>query len=162
MQQPALPPPTFLDAVWDSIITPGASPGLVATINGALLVLLVVCFYFGASGVVPTHLAVLAALAAGLLVSFNWCVRVACAGLGVPRAWCVVGRTHAQRQGHRMRWVVMPRAAGVDVAAEGTKHTTAATRAAVTRTAVMTRTALTRAASHTRRPALQVPEPRRC
>ena len=86
MQQPALPPPTFLDAVWDSIITPGASPGLVATINGALLVLLVVCFYFGASGVVPTHLAVLAALAAGLLVSFNWCVQ-----LGVPRAWHLWG-----------------------------------------------------------------------
>ena len=93
MQQPALPPPTFLDAVWDSSITPGASPGLVATIHGALLVLLVVCFYFGASGVVPTHLAVLAALAAGLLVSFNWCVRAKCAGLARRVASVAVGRS---------------------------------------------------------------------
>lgn len=68
----ASPSPTLLDAIWESIVTPGAGPGLIATINGALLVLLAVCAYFAASGVVPTHLAVLAALAVGLLVSFNW------------------------------------------------------------------------------------------
>ena len=65
------PAPTLLDAVWESITTPGAGPGLVATLNASLFALLLCLAYFWWRGLGDVHMAVLAALCLGLLVTFN-------------------------------------------------------------------------------------------
>lgn len=69
------PAPTLLDAVLSSISTPGASSGLVATINGVLLLQAALFGAFAASGAAGDelrgHFAVLTALSLGLLVAFN-------------------------------------------------------------------------------------------
>ena len=76
----ALPPPpaTLLDGVLQSIATPGAGPGLVAAVNGALLLMLAATGWiawrlddaFARRELLPL-LGVGAALALGLLVAFN-------------------------------------------------------------------------------------------
>ena len=68
----ALHAPTLLDAVWESIVTPGAGPGLVAAVNISLATLLAALAYLWLGGLGSGHLAVLAALALGLAASFNW------------------------------------------------------------------------------------------
>jgi hypothetical protein len=65
------PAPTYLDAVWESISTPGAGPGLVLALNGSLAALLLCLAYFWWRGLGSVHVAVLAALCVGLLVTFN-------------------------------------------------------------------------------------------
>jgi hypothetical protein len=69
------PPKTFLDGIMASILTPGASPGLVSAVNGALILLIILAVYgyFGAK-VLDGHMMILAILAVGLLGAFNWCV----------------------------------------------------------------------------------------
>lgn len=69
-----LPPPprTWFDDVWDSIVTPGAGPGLVAALNASILALLLVVGGYTLSVGADTHLLVMAALATGLLLSANW------------------------------------------------------------------------------------------
>ena len=64
--------PTLIDAVWSSIATPGAGPGLVAAVNMSLALFLVAMCYFASEGMEVGHLAVLGFLAVGLLISFNW------------------------------------------------------------------------------------------
>lgn len=66
-----LPAPTFFDHVWASITTPGAGPGLTAALNGSLCLLLLCLAYFTWRGLGDIHVAVLAALCVGLLISFN-------------------------------------------------------------------------------------------
>jgi ER protein Pkr1 len=67
------PPKTFIDNVIDSILTPGASSGLVATINAALIGLLFVLVWWAfMEGTVTIHTGLLAFFAVGLLGSFNW------------------------------------------------------------------------------------------
>lgn len=63
---------TFLDDVIDSIMTPGASPGLVAAINGSLLLLVVTLIGLIATGTADVHTGVMLFLALGLLASVNW------------------------------------------------------------------------------------------
>lgn len=65
------PPRTFVDAIIASILTPGASSGLIATINVSLLLLLVVLFVLFLTGSADIHALVLGVLAVGLLLSFN-------------------------------------------------------------------------------------------
>ena len=65
------PPPTLLDSVLQSILTPGAGPGLVATINGALVALLVTLVGLAATGNADVHIVVMGCLALGLLASIN-------------------------------------------------------------------------------------------
>jgi len=66
------PPKTFIDNVIDSIVTPGASSGLVATINGALILLLLTLAAMGINGSADMHALVLGFLALGLLGSLNY------------------------------------------------------------------------------------------
>ena len=71
-------PPTLLDGVLQSIVTPGAGPGLVAAVNGSLLVMVAATAWiawtlddgFARRELLPL-LGVGAALAVGLLVAFN-------------------------------------------------------------------------------------------
>ena len=65
------PAPTFFDTIWESIATPGAGPGLTYTLNASLCLLLLCLAYFSWRGLGDVHMAVLAALCVGLLVSFN-------------------------------------------------------------------------------------------
>ena len=68
------PPPsgaTLMDSIWESIITPGASPTLIATINGVLALLLCSLAYFCTTYVYSPHLVVMGVLALLLLVAFN-------------------------------------------------------------------------------------------
>jgi hypothetical protein len=94
-----VPPPdgggaTLMDSIWQSIITPGASPTLIATINGVLLALLASLAYFCTTFVYSPHLVVMGALALLLLVAFNLFVsfsglttyRPAAAAAGAARA----------------------------------------------------------------------------
>ena len=74
MEMPVPPPPsgaTLMDSIWESIITPGASPTLIATINGTLALLLCALAYFCTTYVYSPHLVVMGALALALLVAFN-------------------------------------------------------------------------------------------
>lgn len=81
------PPLTFLEAVLASIATPGASSGLVATVNFSLIALSFLCVLALVTGVLSTashssgtsddsglstHFAVLLALSLCLLASFNY------------------------------------------------------------------------------------------
>ena len=63
---------TLLDSVLGSIVTPGAGPGLVATINGVLVILLLALLAFAWNGAADVHTAVIAFLALGLLGSVNY------------------------------------------------------------------------------------------
>lgn len=54
------------------MLTPGAGPGLVATINGSLLILVLVLLAMIVCGIGEWHAAVLLCLAFGLLGSFNY------------------------------------------------------------------------------------------
>ena len=70
--------PTFLDGVLESIVTPGAGPGLVAAVNGSLLLMVAATAWiawrlddaFARRELLPL-LGVGAALALGLLAAFN-------------------------------------------------------------------------------------------
>lgn len=75
------PPSTLLEGVLASIVTPGASAGLVASVNGALLLLAGLCAVALLTGALSApadgesmqgHLAVLLVLAACLLAAFNY------------------------------------------------------------------------------------------
>lgn len=66
------PERTFFDVIWDSIITPGAGPGLIATINGSLLVLMGTVVWYTMAKEFNIHLMVILFLALGLLLSLNW------------------------------------------------------------------------------------------
>ena len=66
------PPRTLLDDVLASVLTPGVGPGLVATINGALLVLVAVLLGLLGAGAADVHTAVLLTLALGLLGAVNF------------------------------------------------------------------------------------------
>lgn len=67
------PSRTFLDDVLESITTPGAGPGLIASANGALIILLLVLtgVFFSSGKDIQMHAAILGVLALGLLVSLN-------------------------------------------------------------------------------------------
>ena len=69
------PAPTVLDMVWDSIVTPGAGPGLIAVTNAAILALILFIGIFSLLGYYSIHLLVLFLMSLGLLLSFNWYVR---------------------------------------------------------------------------------------
>ena len=85
---PPPPPPTLLDSVLASILEPGAGPGLVATVNAALLALLALLAVVALASPAPAaaalapHLAALALLDLGLLASFNYFI----ANVGAPAA----------------------------------------------------------------------------
>lgn len=64
--------PTLLDLIWESIITPGAGPGLIASTNASLLILFCTLIYLTVSGLYSIHLLILMVLCIGLLLSFNW------------------------------------------------------------------------------------------
>jgi energy-converting hydrogenase Eha subunit E len=66
-----VPQRTLLDNVWDSIVTPGASEGLVITVNASIAALLLSLGYFSYHGLYSSHLAVMAFLAIGLCLTFN-------------------------------------------------------------------------------------------
>jgi hypothetical protein len=87
------PEPTLLDSIWQSIITPGAGPGLVATINGSLLLLILIVLVLSVLGWFDMHLMVLMFLSIGLLLSLNWCVQ----RLSVP-AFCTSYASAARTQ----------------------------------------------------------------
>lgn len=70
---PILPSFSFADAVLDSILSPGASHGLVASINVSLVcVILVSVLAIAMGGEHAVHGFVLATLATCLLASVNW------------------------------------------------------------------------------------------
>ena len=73
MQVPPAPQrePTLLDSVWESIVTPGASPMLIMTINVTLLALVACLGYFCTTYVYSPHLLALIALTVVMMVSFN-------------------------------------------------------------------------------------------
>lgn len=71
-----VPPGTLLDSVLQSIVTPGAGPGLVATINVSLLALLVTLALLVVTGDADVHTAIMGVLALGLLGSLNYLVGV--------------------------------------------------------------------------------------
>ncbi len=62
---------TLLDLVWASIVNPGASPTLIATINVVLAVLILSLGYFCTTYVYSPHLIAMVVLSLLLLVSFN-------------------------------------------------------------------------------------------
>lgn len=64
--------PTALEQVWDSIVTPGAGPGLLWTINIAGVSLILFALYCCSTYVYTIHLPVLAALCLCLLAGVNW------------------------------------------------------------------------------------------
>lgn len=66
----------FLDEVIDSVFTPGAGPGLAATVNGSLVLLIGVLIAFSVYTGGDLHAGIMAALALGLLGSFNWYLRM--------------------------------------------------------------------------------------
>ena len=66
------PQRSLLDDIFQSVITPGAGPGLIATINGSLLVLVLVLLGMIICGIGEIHAVVLLAFAIGLLLSFNY------------------------------------------------------------------------------------------
>jgi hypothetical protein len=68
------PTRTVLDDVWDSIATPGAGPGLIASINAALFALVVVAVGHWLWAGFNVHIAVLATLAVCLGGALNWYV----------------------------------------------------------------------------------------
>lgn len=68
------PQRTFFDDVLDSIVTPGASSGLVAAINASLLALVLTLVVLVATGAADVHTGVLLFLALGLLGSVNFFV----------------------------------------------------------------------------------------
>lgn len=65
------PPPTLLDSVLSSVLTPGAGPGLVTSINAALLALVATLAGLVYTGDADVHTAVLAGLALCLMASVN-------------------------------------------------------------------------------------------
>jgi len=89
----APPPPTLLDGVLQSIVTPGAGPGLVAAVNGSLLLMVAATAWiawtlddgFARRELLPL-LGVGAALAVGLLVAFNAFVALGGADAPLPAA----------------------------------------------------------------------------
>lgn len=66
------PQRTLLDAILESIMTPGASSGLIATINGALLLLLLTLIVLAVTQGPDVHTLVLMFFAVGLLGSLNY------------------------------------------------------------------------------------------
>lgn len=67
------PAPSLLESIWHSIITPGVGPGLLASINAALLTL-VATLAVAMLADFSIHYVVLLVLGLGLLGSVNWCV----------------------------------------------------------------------------------------
>ena len=73
MQAPPITPPaTLLDGLLSSILTPGTAPGILAMLNGALVLLLAILASLAWVGEGDVHTVVMAALALGLLASVNW------------------------------------------------------------------------------------------
>ena len=70
------PSRTFIDAVLESILTPGASSGLVATINAALIALLFLLFGIIVVRGPDVHMIVLSVLGSGLLFSLNYYIGI--------------------------------------------------------------------------------------
>ena len=68
--------PTALEHVWDSIVTPGAGPGLLWTINVAGVSLILFALYCCSTYVYTIHLPILAALCLCLLAGVNWLAAV--------------------------------------------------------------------------------------
>ena len=68
------PPSTLLDSIFQSIVTPGAGPGLVATINVSLVALLATLAALVYTGDADVHTAVMGGLALGLLGSLNYLI----------------------------------------------------------------------------------------
>lgn len=66
------PQRTLLDSILESIMTPGASSGLIATINGALLLLLLTLIVLAVTQGPDVHTLVLMFFAVGLLGSLNY------------------------------------------------------------------------------------------
>jgi len=85
MEGTIVPARTLLDDVWDSIATPGAGPGLIASINASLfaVVALAVAHWLWAG--FNIHICVLAAIAVCLGGALNWyisMVRTSAPGVG--------------------------------------------------------------------------------
>ena len=68
------PQPTLLDAIWDSIITPGASKGLIAATNAALIGVMIFVAIFSLMGYFDYHMVILFVLSVCLIITFNWYV----------------------------------------------------------------------------------------
>lgn len=66
------PSKTVLDSIWDSVVTPGASSGLIATINAALIVQMLIFGYLLISGWYSIHIIVMIVLSFVMLILFNW------------------------------------------------------------------------------------------
>jgi hypothetical protein len=67
-----VPAPTLMEAIWNSIITPGVAPGLVSSINGTLLLLIATLLGMLLLGDFSVHYVVMLFLSTGLLLSVNW------------------------------------------------------------------------------------------
>lgn len=74
------PQRTLLDSILDSIMTPGASSGLIATINGALLLLLLTLIVLAVTQGPDVHTLMLMFLAVGLLGSLNYYIAMVRSG----------------------------------------------------------------------------------
>jgi putative heme iron utilization protein len=66
------PSATVLDSIWESIITPGASTGLIATVNAVLLLQLMIFGSLLVTGWYNIHIVVMMVLSAIMLGLFNW------------------------------------------------------------------------------------------
>ena len=116
MAAPAAPAPTLIDSIIQSVLTPGAGPGLIATINGSLLVLVLVLLAMIVCGIGELHAAVLLCLALGLLGSFNYFISQVREAEGTVRAsQCVEGAELPES---------VPASAEPQEAAEGTRRRT--------------------------------------
>ena len=71
VRRPALAP-TLLDSIFASLLTPGAGPGLIATINGAIIALLCTLGGLAITGNADIHVAVMGFLALGLFASLQY------------------------------------------------------------------------------------------
>ena len=75
-------PVTFLDSILSSILTPGAGAGLISTINGVVILLIVSLIVFSLMGVTPSgkyfdiHMIILMFFAVGLLASLNYFIYI--------------------------------------------------------------------------------------
>lgn len=70
------PNPTLVDQIWDSIVTPGVGPGIIAFVNASLLVLIAVVLYCAYNGYETEHMMVLLVLSVVMLAVFNWYVHI--------------------------------------------------------------------------------------
>jgi hypothetical protein len=93
------PAPTLLEAIWQSIVTPGVGKGLAASINASLLTLIATLLGLLATSGYSIHYVVLLVLSTGLLLSVNWYVRMATCGHHEAARRCARASTAAAAGG---------------------------------------------------------------